>query len=75
MVELKISVKSSDFKGINRKKVKFVSSSEERKKRIQKNCIMELIAEGIFLVLKISDNRELAKSIIKTLTDKSPLAG
>lgn len=36
---------------------------------------MELIAEGIFLVLKISDNREQAKSIIKTLTDKSPLAG
>lgn len=26
-------VQSSDFKGINRKKVKFVSSSEERKKK------------------------------------------
>lgn len=37
MVEFKMSVKSSDFKGINRKKVKFVSSNEERKKRIQKN--------------------------------------
>lgn len=36
---------------------------------------MELIAEGISLVLKIPDNREQAKSFIKTLTDKSLLAG
>lgn len=36
---------------------------------------MDVIAEGISLVLKIPDNRERAKSFIKTLTDKSPLAG
>ena len=36
---------------------------------------MELIAEAISLMLKSRDNKEKAKEIVKTLTDKYPLVG
>ena len=36
---------------------------------------MELIAEAISLMLKSRDNKERAKEIVKTLTDKYPLVG
>ena len=36
---------------------------------------MDVIAEAISLMLKSRDNREQAKALVKTLTDKYPLVG